>query len=190
MSRRQVISGSVLVLTGAGPGPGRAWAWDATPGTPVGGEWSLTDDKGVIVTLPRRPVRLAIDVNAAAPLWAYGIRPAALFGWNGNPDSSLPGAGDNIDVSTVALVGNTTEPIQVEALTAVDPDLVITIAWSPAGPTEYWSIDTGALGQIGQRYLIVALSATDPADVSLGRFAELATALGADLSAPEQVEAR
>ena len=186
-----IVRGTALATGAYGFVRSGAVAQDGTPAaTPVAsGDWSFTDDKGVTVTLPARPERLAIDVNAAAPLWDYGIRPAALFGWNVNGDGSLTDAGGNVDVSTIELVGNVTEPIQVEALTAVDPDLVITIAWSD-DPTEYWSIDTDALAQIGQRYPIVALSASAPADVTLGRYVELATALGADLSTPEQAAAK
>ncbi len=199
-----IVRGTALAAGAYGFMHGGAVAQDGTPAatpvaTPVGtpattpvasGEWTFTDDKGVTVTLPTRPERLAIDVNAAAPLWDYGIRPAALFGWNVNGDGSLTDAGGNVDVSTVELVGNVTEPIQVEALTAVDPDLVITITWSPDDPTEYWSIDTDALGQIGQRYPVIALSATGQADRSVDRFAQLAVALGADLATPEQQAAK
>ena len=50
--------------------------------TPDSGEWSFTDDKGITVTLPAAPERLVVDLNAAGPLWDFGIRPDALFGWS------------------------------------------------------------------------------------------------------------
>lgn len=64
-------------------------ATSAQDASPESGEWSFTDDKGVTVTLPSRPERIVMDVNAAAPLWDFGIKPTALFGWNVLADGSL-----------------------------------------------------------------------------------------------------
>jgi len=162
-------------------------AQESAPATPAGGAWTFTDDKGVTVTLDAPPERLVIDVNAAAPLWDFGIRPVAVFGWNATETGDFGDAGGNIDPSTVEIVGNTSEPIQPEKVVAADPDLIITITWTPDDPDDYWSIAPEILPQVKPIAPIIALSATGSADVNTERFAELAVALGTDLSAPEIV---
>src|SRR4051812_42919727 len=46
------------------------------------GSWVFTDDRGITVTLPGMPKRIIADVNVAAALWDFGVRPVGLFGWN------------------------------------------------------------------------------------------------------------
>jgi iron complex transport system substrate-binding protein len=194
MDRRRVIIGSGAAMAAIAGGllsvPARAQ--DATPAaTPADGEWTFTDDKGVTITLPQRPTRLAIDVNAAAPLWDFGIRPAALFGWNVLADGSLGDAGGNIDPTGIPLVGNVNEQIIVEDLVGIEPDLLITLTFTPDDPDEYWSFQPDVLEQIrAGGYPVLAMSGTGNVGETVVRFAELATALGADLSAPDQVAAK
>jgi iron complex transport system substrate-binding protein len=164
----------------------RAIAQEATPG----GEWVFTDDKGVTVTADAMPQRIVADVNAAAPLWDFGIRPVAVFGWNATEDGDFGPAGGNVDPSAVEIVGNVSEPIQPEAVAAVQADLLVTLTWTPDDPTEYWSIDAAILPQVEPIAPLVAISATGMADANTERFAELAAALGANLGSPEIVEAK
>lgn len=166
----------------------------ATPGS---GEWSFTDDKGVEVTLPQRPKRIAMDVNAAAPLWDFGIKPTAIFGWNVMADGTLNQAGGNIDLEGIELVGNVNEPINVEQLIASEPDLIITITTSLTNdPQDYWSIDVGLQDQVKSVAPLIAISTTGlaneeaPSDAGkiTERFAELAASLGADLESDQLQE--
>jgi iron complex transport system substrate-binding protein len=162
-------------------------AQDASPAV---GEWSFTDDKGVTVTLPSRPERLVIDVNAAAPLWDYGVRPVGVFGWLANPSGDFGAAGGNIDPAQVEIIGNGEETIDVEALVGLEADLVVTLTFIPDDPDDYWSLAAdGPLEQVRQVVPIVAISGVQASDLAAGRFAELAAALGADLEAPEVVTA-
>lgn len=167
--------------------------------TPEGGEWSFTDDKGVTVTLPQRPRRLAIDVNAAAPLWDFGIKPTALFGWNVLADGSLGEAGGNIDPAEIPVVGDVNEPIRIEELLASEPELIITIDTSlDNNPDEYWSIDAAVLEQVRNVAPVIAITTTGAANeagprdaaVNTERFAELAGLLGADLESEDNLSAR
>lgn len=165
----------------------------AQSSTPESGEWSFTDDKGVTVTLPESPTRIVADVNAAAPLWDFGIRPTALFGWNVLADGTFGDAGGNIDGEGIAIVGDVNETIRVEELIAVEPDLVVTLTWTPDDPDEYWSLDAQAdapLDQVRSVAPIVAISATGRADENTYRFAELAESLGADIHSPELTAAK
>src|SRR5688572_27009371 len=115
VSRRGFIGG-VLGLAAAGRLLPVA-AQDGTPaGSPPAGGWSFTDDKGVTIELPGMPVRIVADVNAAAPLWDFGIRPVAVFGWNATltDDGDFGAAGGRIDPSQVEIVGDEVETIRRE----------------------------------------------------------------------------
>jgi len=185
-TRRAIVGASLAAtaigLTGA---TGRA----QTP-SPASGEWSFTDDKGVMVTLPELPKKLVLDVNVAAPLWDFGIRPTALFGWNATESGDLGAAGGNIDPEGIPIVGDTTEPIKLEDVLAVEPDVIITLTWAPDDPQDYWSIDAELLDQVKAIAPIIAMSATGRADENTERMAELAAALGADLDSDELTAAR
>ena len=84
------------MLAGGVTGMGLARHGLARQATPAAG-WSFTDDKGVTVELDAMPERLAIDLNAAAALWDFGVRPTAVFGWDANETGDFGDAGGNID---------------------------------------------------------------------------------------------
>jgi iron complex transport system substrate-binding protein len=163
----------------------------AQPASPAATGWSFTDDKGVTVELAEAPVRIVADVNAAAALWDFGIRPVGIFGWNASDSGDLGPAGGNIDPTAVEIGGNSTEPFQLEPVLAMQPDLLVTLTWEPENPTEYWSLDAeeSVLPLAQEIAPIVAISAVGLADANTGRMAELAAALGADLETPELVAA-
>ncbi len=166
-------------------------AQEASPSASTAAGWSFTDDKGVTVDLEAVPTRIAADVNAAAALWDFGIRPVAVFGWNAVETGDFGPAGGNIDPSQVEIIGNVDEPFKPEATLAVDPDLIVTLTWAPDDPDEYWSLDLdpSILPLAREIAPVVAISAAGLADVNTIRMAELAGALGADLAAPELAEA-
>ncbi len=185
-TRRRALGAALGALAAAAALPSLANALESSPeASPASGTWSFTDDKGITVTLPERPVRILADVNAAAPLWDFGIRPVAVFGWNASETGDFGPAGGNVDPSTVDVAGNVTEPFQLEKALASQPDLIVTLTWTIDDPTEYWSIDTEILPQAQSIAPIVAVSGTGRADENTTRFAELAGLLGADLDSPE-----
>lgn len=195
-TRRSMLGGAIG-LAGATATTRLAGAQEASPDTSpaassvAGGEWSFTDDKGVTVTLPSRPERLAIDVNTAAPLWDFGVRPVAVFGWLATASGEFGPAGGRIDPAQVEIIGEGEETIDVEALVGLQPDLVITLTFAPDDPNEYWSLAAdGPLDQVRQVAPIIAISGVQSASTAAARFAELAAALGADLDAPEIVADR
>ncbi|HWV22872.1 MAG TPA: ABC transporter substrate-binding protein [Thermomicrobiales bacterium] len=191
-TRRHVVGAAASVFAGLVLFPS-AYAQGSSPNASpavANGEWTFTDDKGVTVTLPSRPERIVADVNAAASLWDFGIRPVAVFGWNATENGDFGPAGGNIDPGAVAIVGNATEPIQPEAVAAQHPDLLVTLTFTLDDATEYWSIESSILPQVTPIAPIVAISGTGMADADTERFAELAAALGADLDSPELKEAK
>ncbi|MEJ7901139.1 MAG: ABC transporter substrate-binding protein, partial [Thermomicrobiales bacterium] len=86
------------------------------------------------------------------------------------------------------IIGEGEATIDVEALVGLQPDLIITLTFSPDDPLEYWSLAAdGPLEQVQQVAPIVAISGVQSSNAGVARFAELATALGMDLEAPEIV---
>jgi iron complex transport system substrate-binding protein len=169
--------------------PSTSRAQNATPqASPAGGEWTFTDDRGITVTLPRRPERIVADLSAAAPLWDFGIRPLAVSGWTLTSDPSW----GNVDRSTPTINAQDDLPDpDNEKLIELQPDLFVSITWTPDDPSELWSFSSADNMAIAESIVpIVAISATGMADANLARFAELAGLLGVDLDSPEIAGAR
>ncbi|MCA9832794.1 MAG: ABC transporter substrate-binding protein [Thermomicrobiales bacterium] len=167
-------------------------AQESSPEASPAGIWSFTDAKGITVSLEAPPQRVVMDVNAAAPLWDFGIRPAGLFGWNVQADGSLGDAGGNIDPEGIPTAGDVNEPIKMEELIALEPDLIVTLAFTPDDLTEYWSIDAeaGLVDQVKAIAPIVSIPVYGRADENIVKVIELAGLLGADLESEELVAAK
>ena len=87
------------------------------------GAWTFTDDTGRTVTLDRRPAKVAAFTDYAIGLLSYGIEPAAIFG---RVDVASDPRLAPYDISTAAIVGNSYGEIDLEALAAAQPDLIVT----------------------------------------------------------------
>jgi iron complex transport system substrate-binding protein len=100
----------------------------------------------------------------------------------------------NIDRSIPSInAGAETGAPDLEELLALEPDLFVTITWSPDDPAiayEWTFPDPAELALAQSIVPVVAISATGRADINTERFAELAGLLGADLESPELVAAR
>jgi iron complex transport system substrate-binding protein len=160
-------------------------AQENTASPEAGGEWTFTDDMGVTVTLPQRPTRIAADLNAAAPLWDFGVRPISVSGWTIASDASW----GNVDRSTPVINASDTAPEpDIERLVAMDAEVFVTIAWAP---DDIWSFSTKEAYATTQAVVpVIAISVAGMADKNLQRFADLAVALGIDLETPELVQAK
>jgi iron complex transport system substrate-binding protein len=169
---------------------GGAGAQEGTPAaSPTSGEWSFTDDAGKTLTLPKRPQRVAADLNAASALWDFGIRPVAVSGWTIATDASW----GNVDRATpnITVSAETSEP-NLEDLLEMSVDLFVTVFWGNTPENPYmWSFpDPAAYERTNAIVPVIAISATGMADKNMLRFAELAGRLGADLETPELVAAK
>lgn len=185
VSRRAIVAGGgAMALAGLGR---KAAAHDATPeaSPAVGGGWTFTDDVGVTVTLPQRPTRIVADVNAAAPLWDFGIKPIAVSGWTVGSDASW----GNVDRSTPVINAQDGAPEpDLESLVSLDAELFISIAWAP---DDIWSFSSPEAYANTQAVVpVIALSVAGLANENMQRFIDLAVALGADLDSPELVQAK
>jgi iron complex transport system substrate-binding protein len=124
-----------------------------------------------------------VDVNVAGALWDFGVRPVGVFGWNITGENTVGPAGGNLDTSTVEFLNGPSTTIDAERAIAAQPDLIVSLYFGPEFGV--WSILPEETERIEQIAPIVAISGTSRADIALGRFAELAGALGIDLESEE-----
>ncbi len=190
-TRRQFLAGGAALaalLTGCGRADPGASAVDA-PGQP----WRFTDDLGVTVELDAPPQRVVAQVSAAGALWDLGIRPIGVFGAQRKADGTPEDAIGRVDLDAVESLGDVFGQFNVEALAALQPDLVVTITYATDTAEEgaYWYVPDESVALVQEIAPIVAISITGaPVIRSVERFAELGAALGANLDVPELVQAR
>lgn len=149
--------------------------------------WSFTDDRGVTVTLDERPERIVAYNTTASALWHLGVEPVATFGGplsTDNPD--LIG----VDISGMETVGEVYGEINMEKMLQLRPDVIVT-NYDPRqdGPV-FGFTEQPIMDQVEEIAPVIALDGIkDPIEV-IGRFEDLAEALGADLSASKFTEAK
>jgi|GEM_PF-131548 len=159
----------------------------ASPST-SDGEWSFTDDRGETITLPQRPERIVPYVPIAASLWDFGVRPVGVFGTTRNADGDPEITTGDLDFDTVESLGETYGEIDMEALVALKPDLIL---YDIYGEFDLWGLPPEVVAQVEAIAPIAGISFVNrPVDETIGKIEELAGLLGADLSAPDVVEAR
>jgi iron complex transport system substrate-binding protein len=156
----------------------------SAPETTGTGSWSFTDDLGRTVTVDERPTRIAGLTDVVASLWNYGIKPVAAFGYTGiSQDKRFA----DRDLSGVAELGPMYGQIDLEALAAADPDLIVTHAYpvDSAGTIDpqtplYGFTDLAQQEAVARIAPIVAITMDGSAVQVIDRTAQLALALGAD----------
>lgn len=189
-TRRSVLAGALGCVLAARRGAASARA-QATDSTPAAGGWSFTDDHGVTIALPERPARIVAHVGSAATLWDYGIRPVGVFGPLQREDGSREPLAGAIDLDAVTSLGAGWGELDVEALVALQPDLIVGSTYSPGVSDDLWGLDPDVVAKVARIAPIAAISVFETsAATSLARFEELAVALGADPDAPEIAAAR
>jgi iron complex transport system substrate-binding protein len=146
------------------------------------GAWSFTDDLGKTVSLDQRPARVAGLTDVLTSLWSYGIEPVAAFGFTAiSADERFTGK----DVSKVVEVGRTYGEINVEALAAAKPDVIVTHAYpvdsagtlDPAKPL-YGFKDVAQQEAVAKIAPIVTIAMKGTAVDVIKRTADLAVSLG------------
>ncbi|MBB2976666.1 iron complex transport system substrate-binding protein [Microbacterium endophyticum] len=91
--------------------------------TSTDAEWSYTDDTGTTVTLDHKPEKIASYADYAIGMMSYGLEPVAIFG---RQDVASDDRFADYDLSNVAIVGNSYGEIDLEALAAAAPDIIVT----------------------------------------------------------------
>ena len=147
-----------------------------------GDSWSFTDDRGKKATADGTPERIVAFTGTAAVLHDLGLadRVVGVFGEAKGADGEPSPAAGDFDISTAEIIGNAHGEFSVERYAALRPDLLVTHLF-----------DDG-LFYVPQESQDKILKVTDCVAIDSGRktvtgpidrYAELAGALGADLTA-------
>lgn len=178
---RTLIAATCLfaLLAACGPGP-------TSDSAESKGGWSYVDGSGQRTTLDATPKRIVAHGNAAAALIPLGIRPVGIYA-DGPVDQDL--GLKNLNLDGIEIVGEEWGVINVEAVAALRPDLIVAEWW----PLEkaYSGLEEGtsaASKQIKEVAPIVGVAQGPSIQQMIEDYEELAAGLGADLEDP-QVEA-
>jgi iron complex transport system substrate-binding protein len=144
------------------------------------GPWTFTDDRGERVTLDAPPERIVAHEYALAALWDYGVRPVGTYG-------SVPMAEqplfDDLDLGGVKSVGEVWGEVNLEALAALRPDVIISTYW-PSEKLLGGIKDDKLAGKMSAIAPLLGIHAPVPATTTIEHFEKLAGALGHDIDAP------
>ncbi len=148
-----------------------------------GEAWAYVDGSGRETRLDERPERIVAHANAAAALLSFGIRPVGIYA-----DATIAedlGLRDD-DLEGIEIVGEEWGVINVEAVAALRPDLIVAEWW----PLEeaYSGLEEGtsaASKQIEEIAPIVGVAQGPSIHTMLQDYEDLAERLGADLDDPD-----
>ncbi|MGH3751625.1 MAG: ABC transporter substrate-binding protein [Pseudonocardiaceae bacterium] len=184
--RRFLLAGAAAGLLTACSGSGTDGA--SPPSATPKSDWSFTDDRGVAVTLPKPPERIVAYIGTAAVLWDFGVRPIGVFGPQRQDDGKPEPAAGRVDLEAVKSAGEDFEGVNLELLTALKPDLVVTAL---VAKDTFQVIPEEQLGEIGRIAKLVAVQAYGkPATEIITGHERLAAALGADPQSAAVQQAR
>ncbi|MFF5131639.1 ABC transporter substrate-binding protein [Streptomyces syringium] len=152
------------------------------------GPWTFKDDRGTTVKADKTPKKVVAFTGTAAALHDFGFECAGVFGptklKDGKPD---PQAGD-LDVDKVTVLGNAWGEFNVEKYAAMSPELLVT---NMLQAQELWYVPDDSKKKILGLAPSVGLGVTKVSLTQvIGRYAELAGSLGADLKAKKVTDAK
>jgi iron complex transport system substrate-binding protein len=145
--------------------------------------WTFTDDAGETVSLDTAPERVVMFEDVAASMIDLGVTPDGIHYIDGVDGNRLF---DDVDLDGVETVGSECENLNVEALTALQPDLIVYMLWGE----ETFCLTPEQVELAEDVAPLVQIQAVGESDAIRGRYLELAEALGADLDSAEQVAKR
>ena len=183
LSRRRLLGGSLAVASVAGliaacgdDGSSPSAAGGAEPGR---GPWTWTDDLGQEVSLDETPTRIAAYGDAAAALINFGITPVALFHYmEPEQDSTF----EDLDLSDIEVVGTAYGEINLEALAATAPQLVVTTVYENETPdTMFGFKDEAQIAKIREIAPIIGVMQAGSAVDVIKTNEKLVTSLGIDI---------
>jgi len=146
-----------------------------------GGPWTFRDDRGEELSLPAAPERIVAHEYAAIALWDYGIRPVGIFGSVPLDEQPLM---DGFDLEGVQSVGEVWGEVNLEALAALRPDVIVS-TWWPAETLLGGIKDDKLERRMAAIAPLVGIDAQVPATTTIEHFHALAGKLGADVDTPE-----
>jgi iron complex transport system substrate-binding protein len=183
-SRRQFVAG--LGALASLPALLAACGEDEAPTSAASGPWSFTDDRGEKITLDTVPKRIVAHEYAAIALWDYGIRPVGIYGSVPLDEQPLM---ESFDLEGIESVGEVWGEVNLEALAALRPDVIIT-TWWPAERLLGGIKDDKLERKMAAIAPLLGIHAQVPATTTIEHFEALAGKLGADVDTPELVATR
>jgi iron complex transport system substrate-binding protein len=156
--------------------------------------WEFTDDLGATVTLDEVPTRVAGLNDVLSSLWNYGIEPVASWGQTSIEDDV---AFEGKDLSGIEIVGTSYGQIDLEALAAAEPDLIVASVY-PTDSEGTLDADAPLYGfesieqqeQVAEIAPIVGIAWRGSAAEVIERTVELAESLGVDVEGGEVAQMR
>jgi iron complex transport system substrate-binding protein len=166
----------VLTACGAGDDGSDGGSENAEP-------WSFTDDQPATVELDHVPTKIVAFTGMAAALYDFGIEVPAVFGPTTNEDGSATSQAGNLPVADLEVFGNVFGEFDVEEYAAWGPEVLMTHYYYD--PASLWYVPEESKAEITSLAEVTTLNVDDGAntlDDIIGRHAELAASLGADLA--------
>jgi iron complex transport system substrate-binding protein len=156
--------------------------------------WEFTDDLGTTIALDEVPTRVAGLNDVLSSLWNYGIEPVASWGQTSIEDDV---AFEGKDLSGVEIVGTSYGQIDLEALAAADPDVIVASVY-PTDSEGTLDPDAPFYGfesiehqeQVAQIAPIIGIAWRGSAAEVIERTVELAGSLGMDVDGGEVAQLR
>ncbi|MBG0821801.1 ABC transporter substrate-binding protein [Planomonospora sp. ID91781] len=196
LSRRGVLAVGLgaalfaLAACGGQPETTSPAAGAASSAAAEAGPWTFTDDRGKKIDLPKRPTRVVAQVGAAAALWDFGVRPIAVFGPHRLKDGSKDPQVGPVDITKVESLGNVWDEFNVEKYISLQPELLVSGMYTADKDTLWYVPEKSAatIEQVAPTLGVRLVGKTLPEVI--GRYGEIAAALGADLNAPDVTAAK
>ncbi|MGK5628270.1 ABC transporter substrate-binding protein [Streptomyces sp. URMC 123] len=191
LSRRSLLTaGGALGLTALVTACGGKDSGGDGGGADKGGAWSFTDDRKKTASLKGRPQRVVAFVGTAAALHDFGVRDriVGVFGPTKRTDGTADPQAGELDVDKLTVLGNAWGEFNIEKYVSLRPELLVTNMFEP---NDLWYVPAESKDKIlsvapSVGFTSSRVSLLEP----IKRHAELAEALGADLSAKPVADAK
>ncbi|NEW40974.1 ABC transporter substrate-binding protein [Nocardia cyriacigeorgica] len=156
-----------------------------------GDGWTFTDDRGYTVGLGATPGRVVAFTGSAGALADYGVREplVGIFGDVSTGKGTPRALAGDLNVDDLTVVGDDWGQFDIEKYALLEPDLLVTDTYVP---DRLWYIPDDSRQKIeSANPNVIALAVADRGlPTIIGRYEELAAALGADLTAEPVVVAK
>lgn len=188
-SRRGLLAGGGAlglgaVLAACGDDSGSA----GTDSGGADGGWRFKDDRGEVARVDRTPERIVGYVASAAALHDFGIECTGVFGPTTTPDGGRDLQAGDLDVDGLTVLGNAYGQFNVEKYASLRPELLVT---NMQEPPVLWYLPEESTEEITSLAPAVGIRTSGTTlTKAIGRYADLAAALGADLGADKVVRAK
>ncbi|MEU8761122.1 ABC transporter substrate-binding protein [Streptomyces sp. NPDC048659] len=140
------------------------------------GGWGFTDDRGAALAAGRAPERVVAYVRAGAALLDLGVRPLAVYGSGHDGEALDPVKAGGLAAAGVPYLGpgRALDAARLRALGGVD--LLVDVTYDGKSP---YAVDEALAAESGAGLAALSVSGELSLPAIVGRFGELASALGA-----------